>query len=146
VKTIFAVMRMGDPLRLLLQVLSFAAVGLAISTGSAFAHGGGAADHHQATAQSPATHVDHRIGQIADVEVAVIHAPGAPLKSGPCHDESSGHATGEGCCAIACHAALAAPAIDPVGAVDLPGARIVGLLDRLEGRPSGRTERPPRRS
>jgi hypothetical protein len=143
-KTIFAAMRPGNPLKLLLQVLSLAAMSLALSMGSAFAHG----DHHQATAHSAATHADHRTDEIADVApgVAVIHAPGDAQESAPCHGESSGHGTGEGCCTIACHAALAAPAIDPIGAVDLPRTRIVDLVDRLEGRPSGRTERPPKRS
>lgn len=147
VKTIFAAMRMRDPLKLLLQVLSFAAVSLALSMGSAFAHGGGAANHHQPAAHGAATHADHHASHVADVatQLALIHSPGDTLGSAPCHGESSGHATGEGCCTIACHAALATPGVEPVGGVDLPGARIVDLVDMLEGRPSGRTERPPRR-
>jgi hypothetical protein len=128
-------------------VLSLAAVSLALSVGSAFAHGGGVTDHHQPAAPGAATHADHRAAQPADIatDMALIHAPADEQESAPCHDESSGHATGKGCCTIACHAALAAAAVDPIGALDLSGARIVDLVDMLEGRPSGRTERPPRR-
>lgn len=142
VKAIFDAMRKSHPLKLLLQALSLAVVGLAMSVGSAFAHGG----HGQPQVHATATHAEHQAGHASDgvASLEFAQTDDEELSTAPCRGESSGHAAGEGCCTIACHAALAAPTADAVGTVDLPGTRIVGLADMLEGRSSDRTERPPK--
>lgn len=138
----------SHPIKLLLQALSLAAVSLAMSVGSAFAHGGGAANQDQSQVHVAATHGEHQPGHVVGAASceALVQADGNDLSSGPCPGDPSGHAMGEGCCAIACHAALAVPAIDPVAAFDVPAAPALSLEDMLEGRSSDRTERPPKLS
>lgn len=48
------------------------------------------------------------------------------------------------CCTIACHAAMAAPAIDPWVGPEASSSLLVALSDMLEGRCGDRSERPPR--
>lgn len=147
VKAIFDSMRKSNPIRLLLQALVLAAVGFAMSAGSAFAHGGGAAAHDRPQARAAATHADHERGRAGDAVsyVDFLQTDNTGVTSGPCGGETSRHMAGESCCSIACHAALAVPAVDSLGACDLPGAGIE-LADLLQGRSSDRTERPPKLS
>jgi hypothetical protein len=147
-EAIFRSMRKSHPIKLLLQVLLLAAVSLAMSVGSAFAHGGGAANRDQAQVHTAATHAEHQpdfAGDAASCE-AFVQADRDDLSSGTCRSDPSGHAMGEGCCTVACHAALAVPGIGPLAAFDVPRAPMVALEDMLEGRSSDRTERPPKLS
>ena len=141
-------MHKSHPIKLLLQVLLLAAVSLAMSVGSAFAHGGGVASHDQSQVYAAAMHAEHPSDIAVDAASceAFVRADGNDLSSGPCRGDPSGHAMGEGCCTVACHAALAVPGIDAVAAFDLPNAPAVGLEDMLEGRSTDRTERPPKLS
>jgi len=146
-------MRKSNPIRLLLQALALAAVGFAMSTGSAFAHGGGAVPQDRPQAHAAATYADHQRDRAGDAVSAgdamsyvdFVPTDSAGVTSGPCSGETSKHMAGEGCCSIACHAALTVPAVDSLGACDLPGA-CIGLADLLQGRSSDRTERPPKLS
>lgn len=56
-------------------------------------------------------------------------------------DSSNKHS---GCCTIACHAAMTAPAIVSFIGPEVASALPPHLSDMLEGRCSGRSERPPR--
>ena len=137
-------MRKGNPIRLLLQALTLAAVSLAMSVGSALAHGGSVANLDQLQAQAAAAHVEHQQAANAAPHVEVVQIHAGDAIGGPCSGQPAEHAPGASCCTIACHAALTAPAADPLGAFDLPGTRMVDWPDMLEGRSSDRTERPPK--
>ena len=141
-------MRRCHPVKLLLQALMLAAVSLALSVGSALAHGGGTANHDQSPVQAAATYAEHHPGLAVDAAScdALVQADGNDLSSGSCPGDPAGHAEGESCCAVACHAALAVPAIGPLAAFDMPRAPALSLEDMLEGRSSDRTERPPKLS
>ena len=119
-----------------------------MSVGSAFAHGGGAANQDQSQVHVAATYSEHQPGHVADAasSEALVQANGNDLNSGPCSGDPSGHPMGESCCTVACHAALAVPAIDPEAAFDVPRTPALSLEDMLEGRSSDRTERPPKLS
>lgn len=147
-KAIFNGMRKSNPLKLLLllRALVLAAVSLAVSVGPAFAHAGGAASHQRPQAYAATAHADHQRGHVPDAAscVGLVQADGGDLSSAPCHGGLSGHGAGENCCTLACHAALTVPAVDPLGAFDLPEPRIFGLTEMLEGWSSDRTERPPK--
>lgn len=138
----------SHPIKLLLQALSLAAVSLAMSAGSAFAHGGGTASHDQSQVRVVAMSGEHQPGHVVDAvsREALVQADGVDLSSGSCPGDPSGHAMGGGCCTVACHAALAVPAIGPLAAFDVPRAPALSLEDMLEGRSSDRTERPPKLS
>lgn len=141
-------MRKCHPAKLLLQAFSLAMVSLAMSVGSAFAHGGGTANHDQSPVHVAATYAEHQPDHAADASSfdALVQAESNDLGSEPCRGDSSGHPMGEGCCTVACHAALAVPATDPPAAFDVPSMPTVRLEDMLEGRSSDRTERPPKLS
>lgn len=137
-------MREANLIRMLTQVVSLAMVALAFMVGSAFAHG----SHDQVATQIQANDVEwHESSASGTSRSVMMPAGGAGPGDILCSNEhqKTGSASGS-CCTIACHAALAAPAIEPLGAHEPPSVRIVGLIDMLEGRSSDRTERPPRLS
>lgn len=137
----------SNPVKLLLQALVLAAVSLVASAGSAFAHGGGAANYERLQAHAATTYTQHQQDAAAGAVFYVERGQtnGDDVKSAPCRGESSGHVAGVSCCSISCHAALAVPAAQSLGVCELLGARI-GLSDLLEGRSNDRTERPPKLS
>lgn len=139
-------MRRSHPIKLLLQALSLVAC-LVMSVGSAFAHGS-TVNHDQWQVHIVLPDGEHQSGHVVDAAScdALVQGDGNDVRSAPCHGEPSGHAMGESCCTVACHAALAVPAIDPVAAFDVPRAPVLSLEDMLEGRSSDRTERPPKLS
>lgn len=145
-RAIFESMRKSNLIRPLLQALALAVVGLAISAGSAFAHGGDA-PQDRPQVRAVATHADHQRDRAGDAVsyVELVQTDRAGVTSGPCSGETSRHMAGESCCSIACHAALTVPAVESLGACDLPGA-CIGLTDLLQGRSNDRTERPPKLS
>lgn len=147
-EAIFKPMRKCHPIKLLLQALSLAAVSLAMSAGSAFAHGAGTANHDQSQAHVVVAYLEHLPDNAVDAasREAMVRADGNDVSSAPCRGDPSGHAMGESCCTVACHAALAVPATDPLSAFDVPRMPTVSLEDMLEGRSSDRTERPPKLS
>jgi selectin P ligand len=69
----------------------------------------------------------------------------APASTPYPDDQPPQHAPGGGCCTMACHAALAVPAIDTPSVASVPVGRLIDLSETLEGRSSARTERPPKR-
>lgn len=140
-------MRKSHPIKLLLQALLLGAVGFAMSVGSALAHGSGSTNHEHLQVHPAATYAEPQLGHAGDAAPyeALVQADDNDPGSAPCRDPS-GHAVGDGCCAVACHAALAVPGIDALAPFDVPRARMLGLEDMLEGRSSDRTERPPKLS
>jgi hypothetical protein len=139
-------MRKSNPIKLLLRALTLAAVSFALSVGPAFAHGGGTAGHQQPQAYAATAHPEHQPGHVPDAAscMGLVQADDSDLSATPCHGVPSGHVAGENCCTLACHAALTAPAVDSLGAFDLPESLIFGLTGMLEGRSSDRAERPPK--
>jgi hypothetical protein len=143
------VMRKRNPIELMLQVLSLAALSFALMAGSAFAHG---ASHHGRSAAPVETISAEARDALGGDEAGTLpaaywsQAENGHVGAAPCSGDSpTGHAPQGDCCSIACHAALAAPGVDSPGAVDPPDGHVLGLTDRLEGRSSDRTERPPKR-
>lgn len=145
VEAIFTSIRKSNPIKLLLQALSLAAVSLAMSVGSAFAHGAGV-DHDRSQAHAAATYAEAQASHAGDVALDLFQAVRAVVISAPCTGGPSEQPVGGSCCGIACHAAATLTAVDSLGVCDLPGTRIVGLADLLEGRSNDRTERPPKLS
>jgi hypothetical protein len=143
---IFVAMRRLGPITVVVRALLLAVLGLAVTSGVALAHGDVArvqigTERHSYDVQPTDIHSTNNPVAPLDAPEQLAHS-GAPGFS----DEQSGDHMAGGCCNVACHAALASFAAGPVAARDLPGTRIVGLTDMLEGRSSGRTERPPRRN
>ena len=141
-------MREANIIRMLTQVVSLAMVALALTVGSAFAHG----NHDQVATQLQANDTERQPGDESSASgtsgsVMVMQADGAGPGDMPCSDDhqKTGSASGT-CCTMACHAALAAMTIEPLGAHEPPSVRVVGLADMLEGRSGDRAERPPRLS
>ncbi|WP_296344648.1 hypothetical protein [Reyranella sp.] len=136
-------MRSANPLSYLMRALLLALVGFGfvVSAGAAFAHDG---RHDGRVAAEPSTHHAHdQQGQAAQ-KASSDEAANTDADANPCPRNQSPDHSSNNCCNIACHAALAAAPMDPVGTLPPHGARIVGLTDLLVGRSNGRTERPPR--
>lgn len=129
-------MRRSYLIERLAQVVSLAVIGLALTVGAAFAHGGAMASHDHAAMQVQAQAGD----QTGDAHGAVEASTGEK----PCSNDHRSRSDSIGCCTMACHAALAVPAIEPPGAHEPASVRVVALDDILEGRSGDRTERPPR--
>jgi hypothetical protein len=146
------IMRGANIIRMLTQVMSLAMVTLALMAGSSFAHGGPAASHDHAAMQVQAQAAEQQPGDSAAAvatslpATAIQNAVKASAGETPCSNDHRSGSDSEGCCTIACHAALAAPIIEPLGAHEPASVRIVALADMLEGRSGDRTERPPRLS
>jgi hypothetical protein len=143
-----------NPISWLLRALSLAVMGCLLSAGTAAAHAGHAS-HHGQTAQSlPSGSSITSSGNVAtpagekDLSLAAKEPMGqaeaAMQHPGPCSEhQSAGH--DDDCCAVACHAALAALPVGPVLAAETPSLRLFGVSRTLDGRSGERTERPPKR-
>jgi hypothetical protein len=153
-RAISLIMREIASFRLLARIVSLAMMGLALTVGSALAHGGPAAVHDQAVTQVQAPDMKRQPGGESSMtdtsdSIAAMQANDADHAADqggmPCSGNPHGAGSASGsCCTIACHAALATPYIEPLGALEPPSVRVVGLADMLEGRSSDRTERPPK--
>jgi hypothetical protein len=148
---IFSTMRRANLICRLAGALSLAVMGFLLAAGAAAAHNGyvPSGDLPKASVQTMAPAHQLRSLGVSDVpaspEFSVL-ASDDSHDAVPCSkDRSAGHASGN-CCTVACHAALAAPHLDPVGSLVLPSSRIVGLTGMLAGRSGDRTERPPKLS
>ena len=144
-------MREANIIRVLTQVVSLAMITLALTVGSAFAHGGPATSHDHAAMQVQTQAAEQQPSDSAAVATSLLataiqNAVKASAGETPCSNDHRSGSDSEGCCTIACHAALAAPTIEPLGAHEPVSVRIVALADMLEGRSGDRTERPPRLS
>jgi len=128
--------------------LSLAVMGFVLAAGAAAAHDGRMLNGNQPqayvqTAESPQHLRDLGFSEVPELSV---QADQDVQDSVPCSkNHTAGHVSGS-CCTVACHAALAAPYVDPVGSFVLPSSRIVGLAGVLVGRSGDRTERPPKLS
>lgn len=138
------------PITLIVRALFLALVGFLIVSGTAFAHGGATAamgNQPPGQVQTAAEQDTHDIQRPAAKALTSQERPEQAGRSGsePCSDDGpGGHLTG-GCCNVACHAALAALAVDPAGSINPITQYIAGLSDMLVGRPNDRAERPPKR-
>ena len=150
----FDTMIVSSLIRSITRVLSLALMGLVVAAGAAFAHEG----YRPAVVdvQRVAVQADHTVGHAAyrssdvatalqtTVSVEPPHAAHSAAGDVPCsEDRADGHGAGT-CCTMACHAALPALLVGPVGSQSLPGLRVTGLTNMLVGRSSDRAERPPR--
>jgi len=142
-------MRRTSPIYLLARALSLAVVGFVMAAGAASAHDGrmpAAGDQLRSQVQTAQAAHHVRAHDLAEVPIVLDLSVQADHGGIPCsEDQSTGHLPGE-CCTVACHAALAAPPVEPVGNLELPSARIVGLTGMLVGQSTDRTERPPKLS
>lgn len=150
-RAIFSIMRRANLICRLAGALSLAVMGFVLATGAAVAHDGHVPKGDQPNASAQTTRTADPLRDLGTSEVLAssefsMQADHDGHSSAPCSkDRSAGHASGN-CCTVACHAALAAPPLDPVGSFMLPSSRIVGLADMLVGRLGDRTERPPKLS
>lgn len=145
---IFAAMRGIAPLAWFVRALALALTGLVIASGTALAHGVLTAHSDQPSVGSDRVtepqRAHHAAPQAVDTENWQEAAVLADSGNAPCSDEpSSGHFAG-GCCNVACHAALTAPALESASAPYFPSQYRVSLSDMLVGRLGDRTERPPK--
>jgi len=131
------------PLRKIAQALLLAFAAWVLVVGAASAHGGHApADDRPvtATASQPVAHEEP-----ATPAASLPEGTEAPAthEGGTCPgDRAANHS--EGCCTIACHAAMAAPGIDPWAGPRIASSVPMLVSDLLEGRCGDRSERPPR--
>jgi|LNFM01.1.fsa_nt_gb hypothetical protein len=150
-RAIFLIMRRANFICRLAGALSLAVMGFVLATGAAAAHDvhvpkGDQSNPSAQTAQTADPLRDLGTSEVLASSELSMQADHNGNSSVPCSKErSAGHASGN-CCTVACHAALAAPHLDPVGSLVLPSSRIVGLADMLVGRLGDRTERPPKLS
>lgn len=148
-RAIFSIMRRANFICRVAGALSLAVMGFVLATGAAAAHDGHVPKGDQLNASAQTTQTADPLPDLGISEVLAsselsMRAAHDGHSSAPCSkDRSAGHASGN-CCTVACHAALAAPYLDPVGSLVLPSSRIVGLADMLVGRLGDRTERPPK--
>lgn len=153
---IFPAMRSADPLDVLKRALLLVLVGFGFvfAASAAFAHGGGHDGrphdgHPEAAVATQSAHHPHdrqaTTGEQASTDPASTgQAAATEDDTAPCPRDTSPDHASKNCCNIACHAALPAVLIDPVGALEPQGSRIAGLVDLLVGHLTGRTERPPK--
>ena len=146
---IFSAMRIRNPFASILRAVLLAVIGLALSAGMATAHQGHispAAEGvlastevvHSSQAHNPRTVSGQARAEDDQQAMSVDHGD-LPCSSGG----NPGHFSGS-CCTVACHAALTAIAPQPFGSHELPLQRVATWIERLEGRSSDRTERPPK--
>lgn len=131
-------------LRRLTQAVLLALAAWVLTVGVASAHGG----HESVDAKAPAVAtLQTNSSSRADLSET---APDAQETAVAVADQSeSSCPTGSptkhaGCCTIACHAAMAAPAIDSFIGPKVASSLPADLSDMLEGRCGDRSERPPR--
>lgn len=143
-------MRWIDPIWTLVRALSLAVVGFVMATSAVSAHEGRAQSRiYQHAAVVKTTELAPDGYGVTNAPVLAGYGVRADCDEGgagiPCsEDRPAAHMSGT-CCNIACHAALAAPTIEDLGA-DQPGdSRLAALTDMLVGRAGDRTERPPKR-
>lgn len=148
-------MRSASPLDVLKRALLLVLVGFGFvfAAGAAFAHGGSHPGGHdgrpEAATTAPSAHHAHDQQAASeqastDRSVSTDQAAGSEGETAPCPRDHAPDHPSKNCCNIACHAALPATPMDPVGALEPQGSRIAGLVDLLVGHLTGRTERPPR--
>jgi hypothetical protein len=117
--------------------------GFVFAAGVAFAHGGNHDGRPEAATTAPSAHHAHD-QRAANEQVATDQTVASEGETAPCPRDHAPDHPSKNCCNIACHAALPATPMDPVGALEPQGSRIAGLVDLLVGHLTGRTERPPR--
>lgn len=128
-------------------------MGFLLSAGTAAAHSGHVSIHGQsalsaASAVAPSENLALYSSGRSDLGLATEDLAGQAEavieRSIPCSDDQPAGHHGTGCCAVACHAALAALPLGPIDAPEPPSLRLVGISDRLDSRSGDRTERPPK--
>ena len=136
-------MTVTRPLRKIAQALLLALAAWVLAVGTASAHGGHAhADGRSATAVA-SRHAAHE--EAATPSASLPDGAEAPAahEGGTCPDDGMAN-HGEGCCTIACHAAMAATGIDAWAGPRIASSVPMLVSGLLEGRCGDRSERPPR--
>lgn len=136
------------PLRKIAQALLLAFAAWVLVVGAASAHGGHAPDGHTHADDRPVTVVASQ--PVAHEEPAML-AAGLPegAEAPATHEgdtcpggDAANHA--EGCCTIACHAAMAVVGVDAWAGPRIASPVPMLMSDLLEGRCGDCSERPPR--
>lgn len=150
-RAIFVMMWWTDPIWSLVRALSVAVVGFVMVAGAASAHEQRAHSriHHPMEVVHETDSVERSHG-VMNMPVLTDLSVRADCEEGgagiPCSEDGPGaHMVGS-CCTIACHAAVATALVGPLSDTELPGSIVAGLAGALAGRPSDRTERPPKRA
>jgi len=129
----------------LAQAVLLALAAWVLTAGVASAHGGHAGmdtrSPSEAVSSLPAS--QHRDLTAGSTELAEGNEAFVDRGEDSCPTGNPAKHAGS-CCAVACHAAMAAPAIDPWIGPRAVSSLISGLNDMLEGRYGDRSERPPR--
>jgi hypothetical protein len=132
-------------LRKLAQAVLLALAAWVLAVGVASAHGGHAGTDARPAVMSIAAlpHAQDGDGTVAasalmDAKAAFVAHDGGSCPTG----SPANHA--EGCCTVACHAAMGAAAIDALARPNVSSSVLPLLNDMLEGRCGDRSERPPR--
>lgn len=136
-------MSVTRPLGKIAQALLLAVAAWMLGVGAASAHGGHAHAHDRPVTVMASQPVAHE--EPVDATASLSEAMDAPAthEGGGCPgDGPANHA--EGCCTIACHAAMAVEGIDAWAGPGIAGPVPMLLSDMLEGRCGDRSERPPR--
>jgi hypothetical protein len=143
---IFPAMRSANPLDVLKRALLLVLVGLgfAFAAGAALAHDGSHGNRPEAPVATPATHHAHDQQTATGEQASTDQVAETDGDTAPCPRDTSPDHASKNCCNIACHAALPATLMDPVGFFERNSARIAGLVDLLVGHLTDRTERPPK--
>jgi hypothetical protein len=144
-EAILFAMRRTDPLGHVVRVIVLAVLGFVIASGTALAHGGTSPASAERSHVQTSTDRQAQHGQPITT-LAMIASPleQAAHSGEPCSDRQPGGHAGDGCCNVACHAALATP-LSSAGSTHALASQYVGSLsDMLVGRFGDRTERPPK--
>lgn len=132
-----------NPISRLLRALSLAVMGCLLFAGTAAAHAGHASHHGQTAVPLPSGSSITSSERLAAKE-PMGQAEDAMQHPGPCSEHQPADHNDD-CCAVACHAALAALPVGPVLAAERRSLRLFGISRTLDGRCGDRAERPPKR-
>lgn len=144
-EAILSAMRRIDPLGHVVRVVVLAVLGFVIASGTALAHGGTSPVSAERSHVQTSTDRQAQHGQPI-TNLAMIASPleQAAHSGEPCSDRQPGGHAGDGCCNVACHAALATP-LSSASSTHASASQYAGSLsDMLVGRSGDRTERPPK--
>jgi hypothetical protein len=140
-------MSVTRPLGKIAQALLLAVAAWVLAVGAASAHGGHAHAYDRPVTVMASQPVAHEEPVAATAGLSQETEPSATHEGGGCQggcpgDGPANHA--EGCCTIACHAAMAVVGVDAWAGPRIASPVPMLMSDLLEGRCGDCSERPPR--
>lgn len=131
-------------LRKLAKAVLLAVAAWVLTAGVASAHGGHAGVDSRSSSESVSSlHATQHNDMAGSAELAEGNHAFVERSKDPCPAGNPAKHTGS-CCTVACHAAVAAAAIDPWIGPRVVSPLLAALSDMLEGRGGDCSERPPR--